>query len=155
MRLLLGLLSYLIAAVAIVGGAAAFLFSAGEPAVRMVPAQQETPKVAPRIQRWLDRNAEGLVYAEKEKADAFAEKERVEALRIKVPLTAENAEMAQAYDEKEKQAAERESAMRTKESAKREARSRSRLLEQAEAQTAYGYAPAPRWSSGPLLHAPE
>jgi hypothetical protein len=88
MRLLLGLLSYLIAAVA-VGGAAAFLFSAGESGVRMVPAQQETPKVAPRIQRWLDRNAEGLVYAEKEKADAFAEKERVEALRIKIPSTAE------------------------------------------------------------------
>jgi len=154
MRLLLGLLSYLIAAVAVVGGAAAFLFSAGEPAVRMVPAQQETRKVAPRIQRWLDRNAEGLVYAEKEKADAFAERERVEA-RLKIPSTAENVEMAQARDKKEKQAAERESATRTEESVKREARSRSRQLEQMEAQTAYGYAPAPRWSSGPLLHAPE
>jgi hypothetical protein len=146
MRLLLGLLSYLIAAVAIVGGAAAFLFSAGEPAVRMVTAQQETPKVAPRIQRWLDRNAEGLVYAEKE---------RVEALRVKIRSTAENAAMAQARDKKEKQAAERESATRTNESAKREAGRRSRQLEQVEAQTAYGYAPAARWSSGPLLHAPE
>ena len=155
MRLLLGLLSYLIAAVAVVGGAAAFLSFAGEPSVRMVPGQQETRKVAPRIQRWLDRNAEGLIYAEKEKADTFAEKERVEALRIKIPSTAENAAMAQAYDKKEKQAAERESATRTKESAKREARSRSRQLEQVEAQTAYGYAPAARWSSGLLLHAPE
>jgi hypothetical protein len=155
MRLLLGLLSYLIAAVAIVGGAAAFLFSAGESAVTMVTAQQETPKVAPRIQRWLDRNAEGLVYAEKQKADAFSERERVEALRVKIRSTAENAAMAQARDKKEKQAAERESATRTKESAKREAGGRSRQLEQVEAQTAYGYAPAARWSSGPLLHAPQ
>jgi uncharacterized membrane protein YeaQ/YmgE (transglycosylase-associated protein family) len=69
MRLLFGLLSYLFAAIAIVSGAAAFLFSAVESAVRMVPAQQETPKIAPRVQAWLDRNAEGLVYAEKERAE--------------------------------------------------------------------------------------
>ena len=102
MRLLLGLLSYLIAAVAVVSGAAAFLFSAAEPAVRMGLAQQETPKVAPRVQAWMDRNAEGLVYAEKEKAAAFAEKERAEALRIKIPSTAEHAAMARARDKEEK-----------------------------------------------------
>jgi hypothetical protein len=67
MRLILGLLSYLIAAVAIVSGASAFLSYAVEPGTRTVPAQQETPKMAPRVQAWLDRKAEGLVYAEKER----------------------------------------------------------------------------------------
>jgi hypothetical protein len=148
MRLLLGLLSYLIAAVAIVSGAAAFLSSAVEPGTRTVPAQRETPKVAPGVQAWLDRKAEGLVYAEKEKAAAFAEKER--GLRINVAPPAEQAAPAQL-----REAAERESAARAWESAKREARRRSRQLEQTEAQTAYGYAPEPARSSGPRLHAPE
>jgi hypothetical protein len=154
MRLLFGLLSYLFAAIAIVSGAAAFLFSAVESAVRMVPAQQETPKIAPRVQAWLDRNAEGLVYAEKERAAAFAEKERAEALRIRIPSTVEHAAMARARGKGEKQAVERESETRT-DSARRQARRPSRQLEQVEAQTAYGYAPEPRRSSGPVLHAPE
>jgi hypothetical protein len=144
MRLILGLLSYLIAAVAIVSGAAAFLSYAVEPGTRM-PAQQETPKVAPRVQAWLDRKAEGLVYAEKEKAAAFAEKER--GLRINVAV--EQAAPAQL-----REAAERESATRARESAKREAR-RSRQLEQTEARAAYGYVPEPARSSGPRLHGPE
>jgi hypothetical protein len=130
MRLLLGLLSYLIAVVGIVGGAAAFLSSVVEPAIRMAPAQQDTPKVAPRVQAWLDRNAEGLVYAEKEKAAAFAEKERAEALRMNIPPMAEHSAMARAHDKAAKQTVERKSAARTTERAKREAKRRSRQPEQ-------------------------
>jgi hypothetical protein len=149
MRLLLGLLSYLIAAVAIVSGAAAFLSSAVEPGTRTVPAQRETPKVAPGVQAWLDRKAEGLVYyAEKEKSASFAEKER--GLRTNVSPQTEQAAPAQA-----RETAERESATRARQSAKREARRRSRQLEQTEARAAYGYVPEPARSSGPRLHAPE
>ena len=149
MRLLLGLLSYLIAAVALVSGAAAFLSYAVEPGARTVPAaQQETPKVAPRVQAWLDRKAEGLVYAEKEKAAALAEKER--GLRMNVAPPAEQAAPAQL-----REAAERESAARARESAKREARRRSRQREQTEALAAYGSVPEPARSSGPRLHGPE
>jgi hypothetical protein len=130
MGLLLGLLAYLIAAVAIVGSAAAFLLSI-EPAVTMAPAQQQARKVAPRVQAWLDRNAEGLVYSQKEKAAASAEKERADARRMKIPSTAELAAFARARTE-ERQAAERESPTRTKENAKRDGKRRSGQLRNAE-----------------------
>jgi hypothetical protein len=133
MRLLFGLLTYLIAVVAIVGGTAAFLSSVVEPVVRMGPAQQDTPKVAPRVQAWLDRNAEGLVYAEKEKTAAFAEQERAEALRITIPSMAEHSAMARAHDKEGKQTAQRESAPRATERKKREAKRRSRQPEQIQA----------------------
>ncbi len=149
MRLFLGLLSYLIAVVAIVSGAAAFLSYAVESGARTVAAQQETRKVAPRVQAWLDRKAEGLVYAEKEKAAALAEKERAEGLRMNVSPTAEQAAPAQL-----REAAERESAARARESANREARRRSRQ-EQMEALAAYGSVPEPARSSVPRLHGPE
>ena len=131
MPLLLGLLSYLIAAVAIVGGAATLLLSVVEPAITMVPAQQDARKVAPRIQAWLDRKVEGRAYAEKEKAAAIAEKEGAEARRMKSPATAELEAFARAHDD-EKQAAERESAGRMKDKAKQETRKRSRQLRDAE-----------------------
>jgi hypothetical protein len=131
MPLLLGLLSYLIAAVAIVGGAATFVLSVVEPAVTMAPAQQEARKVAPRVQAWLDRKAEGRAYAETEKAVAIAEKERADARRMKSPATAELEAFARARDD-EKRAAERESAGRMKDNAKQEARRRSRQLRDAE-----------------------
>jgi hypothetical protein len=131
MGLLLGLLAYLIAAVAIVGGAAAFLLVAVEPAVTMAPAQQNARKVAPRVQAWLDRKAEGRDYAEKEKAAASAEKKQAEARRMKIPSTAELAGFALARDE-ERQAAERESAARKKDSAKRDGKRRPRELRDAE-----------------------
>ena len=88
-------------------------------------------KVAPRVQAWLDRNAEGLVYAEKQKAAALAEQKRAEARRMKIPSTAELAAFALARDE-ERQAAERESATRTKHTAKRDPGRRSRQLRDAE-----------------------
>jgi hypothetical protein len=168
-----GLLSYLMAAVVVTGATTALLFAAVQPAVEMVAAQQETPKVAPRIQAWLDRKAEGLVYAEKEKVAAVSEKERVEELGIKIRSPAEYASMARAHAEEERQAAERASASRraqeerqaterasaarSKNSAKRETTRRSHQPEQTKAQTAaHGDAPGPRLSSRPeLLHAPE
>ena len=126
MRLLIGLLSYLIAAAAIVGCAAAFLFSAVEPAVTMVPAQQETRKVAPRIQEWLDRKAEGRLYAEREKAALLAEKERAEVRRLKNSSTAvPAAALARA------QVTEREGAAQIRDSAKRDAKRQSRPLRDA------------------------
>ena len=131
MPLLLVLLSYLIAAVAMVGGAATFLLSVVEPAVTLVPAQQEARKVAPRIQAWLDRKVEGRAYAEQEKAAAIAEQEGAEARRMKSPATAELAAFARAHDD-EKQAAERERAGRMKNKAKQETRKRSRQLRDAQ-----------------------
>jgi hypothetical protein len=149
MGLLLGLLAYLIAAVAIVGGAAAFLLSAIEPGVTMAPARQDARKVAPRVQAWLDRKAEGRDYAEKEKAAASAEKKRAEARRMKIPSTAELAAFARARDE-ERQAAEREGAAWMKDNAKREARRRSRQLREAE------HAGPPRVAQGQSLqHFPD
>jgi hypothetical protein len=50
-----GLLSYLIAAVVVVSGTTALLLAAVQPAVDMVAAQQETPKVAPRKRGWTER----------------------------------------------------------------------------------------------------
>jgi hypothetical protein len=126
-------------------------------------AQEETPKVAPRIQAWLDRKAEGLVYAEKEKVAALSEKERAEELRMraqelrmKIRSTAEYGAMARAHDKEEKQAAERESAARSKNSARPEATRRSHQPEKTKAQTAHGDAPGPRLSSrSVILHGPE
>jgi hypothetical protein len=152
MRILLGVLLYLIVAVAFVSGAAALVFYAFQPALKMVVAQPETPKVAPRLQAWLDRKAEGLIYAEKEKAAALAEKEQAEKLRLSIVSTAAKATMARASDD----GAERERAAGAKERAQREARRRSRQLEQAKAQTAYGYAPESRWPTNPVRsHGPE
>lgn len=128
MRLLLGLLTYLLATVAIVGGTGAFLFSAAAPAVTVVMAQQDAPKVAPRIQAWLDRKAEARAYAEREKAAALAEKERAEALRVKLASPPAHAAFARARDNEEKQAIGRQK----KRDAKREARKRSRELRAAE-----------------------
>jgi hypothetical protein len=129
MRVVVGLLSYLIAAVALVGGAAALLFAAAAPAVTMVTAPQDAPKVGPRLQAWLDREAEGRLYAEMQKAAEAAERERVEARRIKASSTPDYAAFARARDE-EKHATER--GARKKDKSKREARKQSRQLREAE-----------------------
>jgi hypothetical protein len=152
MRVLLSVLLYLAVALAVVSGSAAFVVFAFQQAVVMVATQQQTPKVAPRLQAWLDRKAEGLLYAEKERAAALAEKEQAEKLRMSIVSTSENAAMARARNDD----AERERAAGGKERAQREARKRSRQVEQTKAQTAYGYAPESRWSSNPVrLHGPE
>jgi hypothetical protein len=133
MRLLLGLLSYVLAAVAIVGGAGLLLFSTTGEAVTVAPAQQEARKVSPRIQEWLDRKAEAQVYAEREKAAALAEKERVEALRKKAAATAGYGAFAKAHDNAEKHVAGQDGTARSKEKTKREARGPSRQPRDAEA----------------------
>jgi hypothetical protein len=146
MRLVLALLAYLVAVVAIGSGAAAVLSSIAEPGSRTATARQEaTPTASPRIQAWLERKAEGVAFAEKEKAAQLAERERAEALRAKLAATAtpEPVAVSAARDNGERQAAERERAARAKESARRDA---ARRLRQLEGETAYGYAPAPRWS---------
>jgi len=125
MRLLLGLLTYLVASVAIVGGATAFLFSTAEPADPTVAVQQEPRNVGPRIQAWLDRKAEAQFYAEKEQAAALAEKQRAEAARVKTSTTAAHAAFARARAD-DQHAAERDSAARRRDSAKREAKRRPR-----------------------------
>jgi hypothetical protein len=100
----------------------------------------------------LDRKAENLAYAEKERAAALAEKQAAEKLEMRIVSTAADAAMARAgYDD-----VERERAAGAKERAQREARKRSRQLEQTKAQTPYGAAPESRWSSNPArLHGPE
>jgi hypothetical protein len=148
MRLVLALLAYLVAVVAIGSGAAAVLSSIAEPGGKPTTARQEaTPTASPRIQAWLERKAEGVAFAEKEKAAQLAERERAEALRAKLAATAtpEPVAVSAARDKRdngERQAAERERAARAKESARRDAA----RLRQLEAHGAYGYAPAPRWS---------
>ena len=141
MRLLLGLLAYLVAVVAIGSGAAAVLFSNAEPDARTATARQETPVVGPRIQAWLERKAEGVAFAEREKAAALAAREQAEALRAKLAATPEPALVTRAQEDDDRRGAERERAARAKDSAKREAR---RRLRQLQAQTAFGYAPEPR-----------
>jgi hypothetical protein len=130
MRVLLGLLAYLLAASAIVGSVVGFLFLAVEPGATAAPAPQEARKVGPRIQQWLDRKAEARIYAERERAAALAEKERLDARRRKVLSIPEHAAFARAPDH-EGRAAERENAAQRRENAKREAK-RSRQRRDAE-----------------------
>jgi hypothetical protein len=130
-------------AVAVVSGSAAFVAFAFQPALVMLPAQQETPKVAPRVSGVAGQKAE------KERAAVLAEKEQAEKLRMSIVSTSADAAMARASDDD----AERERAAGANERAPREAGRRSRQLEQTKAQTAYGYAPESRWSSNPVrLH---
>jgi hypothetical protein len=149
MRLVLGLLAYLFVVVAVGSGAVAIVSSLTEPSARTAVARSEpTAMASPRIQAWLERKAEGVAFAEKEKAAAQAERERADALRARLAATPDPVAVARTRDNGEKQAAEyqrAERAARAKESAKREAR----RLRQMEAQAAYGYAAEPRRSAYP------
>jgi hypothetical protein len=152
MRLLLGLLLYLGAVIAIVGAAAAVLSSPPDPGAQNAatrPAPSTT--ASPRIQAWLERKAEGIAFAEKERAAAQAERERADALRARLAATPApyvapraqeaRAQAARAQEAEDRRAAERARAARAKESVRREARRRLRDL---EADTAYSYAFEPR-----------
>jgi hypothetical protein len=130
MRILLNVLPYLAVAVAVVSGSVAFVVFAFQPALVMVPAQQEAPKVAPRVQK-----------AQKERAAAFAEKEQAEKFRMSIVPTAADAAIARAHHDD----AESERAAHAKKRTQREGRTRSD-----------GYATEARWSSNPVrLHGPE
>jgi hypothetical protein len=148
MHLIVNLVLCLIAAAVIASGTAAALFVVAESAPRKpAPVQQKAPVVGPRVQAWLDRKAEELAYAEKEKAAALAEQERAQALRVETPSAPAQTATTPPHDVEEHQATRLERARRAKQLAKQEAKRRLRL--QAEAQRAYGYAPERRWSGYP------
>jgi len=147
MRLLLGLLAYLVAVVVIGSGAVTVLFSAPEPSPRTAMARQETTTTtSARMQALLERKAEGVTSAVKERAAALADRERADALRAKLAATPEPYVAPRATPPAERAAARRAPAARAKESARREARRRTRDF---EVHTAYGYAPEPRRPSYP------
>jgi hypothetical protein len=157
MRLLMALLAYLAAVVAIGSGAVGVLFFAPEPSSRTATARQETTTTAStRIQAWLERKAEGVAFAEQEKAAALADRERADALRTKLAETPEPYVAPRTRYEpyvaprtrysEERGAAERERAARVRQSARREARPRRRDL---EADATYGYAAPLRRPSYP------
>jgi hypothetical protein len=135
MRILLGVIPYLAVAVAVVSGSAAFVIFAFQPTLVMVPGQQETPKVAPRVSGVAGQKAE------RERAAALAEKEQAEKFRMSTMSTAADAVMAEVHHDD----VEGERAVRAKKSTPREGRRRSD-----------GYATEARWSSNPVpLHGPE
>jgi hypothetical protein len=135
MRILLGVLPYLAVAVAVVSGSAAFVVFVFQPGLIMVPARQETPKVAPRVSGVAGQKAE------KERAAALAEKEQAEKFRTSIVSTAADAAMARVHHDN----AESEPAAHAKKRTQREGRKRSD-----------GYATEARWSSDPVpLHGPE
>jgi hypothetical protein len=169
MRLLLGLLAYLAAIVAIVSGAAVVLSSTSEPGASKASARAEPTTIAsPRIQAWLDRKAEGVALAERERAAAQADRERADELRAKLAATphsyvAARTQEPYAHATEERRAADRERAARAKEAARdrmvrakeAERERAARAMESAkrevwrqqrdlEARTAYSYAPEPQ-----------
>jgi hypothetical protein len=150
MSLVVGLLAYLAAVVAIVSGAAAVLSSTSEPGASKASVRPEPIAMAsPRIQAWLERKAEGVAFGEKRKAAEQAERERADALRAKLattetppPTLLPPPSVASRIPEAEdRKVAKRERAARVKENGRREARRRLRDL---EARTAYSYAPEPQ-----------
>jgi hypothetical protein len=135
MRILLRVLPCVSLAIAVVSGSAAFVVFAFQPALVMVPAQQKTPKVAPRVSGVAGQKAE------KDQAAALAEKEQAEKFRMSVVSTAADAAMARLHHDD----TESEPAARAKKRTQREGRKRSD-----------GYATEARWSSNPVrLHGPE
>jgi hypothetical protein len=145
MRVVLGLLIYLLAVVAVGSGAAGVLSAMKESSPRTVGARPEpTPLASPRIQAWLERKAEGVAFAEKEKAAALAERERADALRAKLAAIPEPIVSPRTPDAEERRAGDRKRAARPRESARREARRRF-----PEVPPVYGYASEPRRSSYP------
>jgi hypothetical protein len=167
MRLLLGLLAYLAAIVAIVSGAAVVLSSTSEPGASKASARAEPTTIAsPRLQAWLDRKAEGVAFAERERAAAQADRERADELRAKLAATPQSyvaARTQEPHATEERRAADRERAARAKEAARdrmvrakeAERERAARAMESAkrevwrqqrdlEARTAYSYAPEPQ-----------
>ena len=97
---LLHVFGYLVGAAAVVAGSAALLLFASDTAITMVPVQEGARQVAPRIQMWLDRKAEALVYADRENAAVLAEKDRTEALRVRISSAGDHEAFARVGDHK-------------------------------------------------------
>jgi hypothetical protein len=156
MRSIVGLLIYLLAVVAVGSGATAVLSAMKESSARTAAARPEpTPVVSPRIQAWLERKAEGVTFAEKEKAAAQADRERADALRARLAATPEP--IALPRDVQDRRADHRERAAPARESAKREARRRFNESQREarrrlnESRSAYAYASEPRSYPDQLL----
>ena len=153
MRLVLGLLVYVAVVVALGSGATAVLSSMMEYDVRHAITRSEpTATASPRIQAWLERKAEGVAFAEKEKAAAQAERERADALRAKLAATPDPVatRASNLSNPEERRGAERERTARVRDGEKRE----RRRLRDSEAHAgygygAYGYASEPRRRSYP------
>ena len=115
------------------------LSSTSEPGASKANTRPEPTTIAsPRIQAWLDRKAEGVAFAERERAAAQAERERADALRAKLaaapqPYVAPRAQEARAQVTEERRAAERERAARAKEAAERERAARAKESAKREA----------------------
>jgi hypothetical protein len=129
-----------------------------ESSARTAAARPEpTPVVSPRIQAWLERKAEGVTFAEKEKAAAQADRERADALRARLAATPEPIALPRTRDVQERRADHRERAAPARESAKREARRRFNESQREarrrlnESRSAYAYASEPRSYPDQLL----
>ena len=147
MRLVLGLLVYLAAVVALGSGAAAVLSSMKAYEVRNGTAWSEPTSIAsPRIQAWLERKAEGVAFAEKEKAAEQAERERADALRAKLAATPDPV-ATRPVNTEERRGAERERTARVRDGERRE----RRRVRDSEAHAGYGYA-AYGYASEPRRH---
>jgi|RhiMetdeSRZDD1v2_1073273.scaffolds.fasta_scaffold04102_3 hypothetical protein len=156
MRLVVGFFIYLLAVVAVGSGAAAVLSAMKESSAPTAAARPEpTPLASPRIQAWLERRAEGVTLAEKEKTAAQAGRERADALRARLAATPEPLALPRTRDAEERRADHRERAAPAGETAKRQARRRFNEPQRAarprfnESRSAYGYASEPRWRSYP------
>jgi hypothetical protein len=145
MRLLVGLLAYVMVVAAIASALAAVLYSLADLGARTSPPQN-TQTTSPRIQAWLERKAEGVAFAEKQKAEAQAERERADALRARLAAAPEPYVAPRPYAVDDRRVAERERATRARQTAKRESR---RQLRQAETRAAYGFAAEPRRAAFP------
>jgi len=158
MRSIVGLFMYLLTVVAIGSGAAAVLSGMKESNARTAAARPEpTPVVSPRIQAWLERKAEGVAFAEKEKAAAQADRERADALRAKLAETPEPLALPRTRASEERRADHRERAAPARKSANREARRRLNESQREarrrlnESRPAYAYASEARSYPDQLL----
>ena len=156
MRFVVGFLIYVLAVVAIGSGGAAVLSAMKESSGRTAAARPEpTLLVSPHIQAWLERRAEGVAFAEKEKAAAQADRERADALRARLAATPEPLASPRIRDAEERRADHRERAAPARERVKREARRRFNEPQREarprsnESRPAYGYASEHRWLSYP------
>ena len=158
MRSIVGLFMYLLTVVAIGSGAAAVLSGMKESNARTAAARPEpTPVVSPRIQAWLERKAEGVAFAEKEKAAAQADRERADALRAKLAETPEPLALPRTRGSEERRADHPERAALARKSANREARRRLNESQREarrrlnESRPAYAYASESRSYPDQLL----
>jgi hypothetical protein len=146
MRLLVGLFSYCVAVAAIGSAVAALPYLVVEPAAWTTARQGNPATASPRIQAWLERKAEGVAFAEKQKVEAQAERERADELRARLAAAPEPYVAQRAQASEDKRSAEHARAARARQKTNEEAR---RQLRQMETRAIYGYAAEPRRAKYP------